>query len=141
MKKIILNLLRGNDAGFSMLELLLYSAIVGILVSIAVPKYNNAVALANTAKVQADLQSINTAIAMYQAEKGDYPSKLSDLSDYVMNIDKLEAPSGAIFLKDSGITRELSDAGYGLTEDNNEATYGGHTVDEFGNKSTSSAST
>lgn len=141
MKKIILNLLRGNNAGFSMLELLLYSAIVGILVSIAVPKYNNAVALANTAKVQADLQSINTAIAMYQAENGEYPGKLSDLSDYVMNIDKLEAPSGAIFLKGSGITSALSDSEYGLSDDKDEATYGGHTVDDFGNKSAAAAST
>lgn len=141
MRKIILNLLQGNNAGFSMLELLLYSAIVGILVSIAVPKYNNAVALANTAKVQADLQSINTAIAMYQAENGNYPSTLSDLSDYVMNIDKLEAPSGAVFLKDGGITRDLSEAGYGLSDDKDQATYGGHTVDDFGNKSTSSVST
>lgn len=120
-----------------MLELLLYSAIVGILVSIAVPKYNNAIAMANTAKIQADLQSLNTAIAMYQAENGVYPDSIGGLSDYVMNIDALEPPEGAVMLKEGGFTNNVSAKSYNLTTDKSEATYAGHRIGDFGTRSAS----
>lgn len=139
MMIFIKKLIYGKSGGFSMLELLLYSAIVGILVSIAVPKYNNAVAMANTAKVQADLQSLNTAIAMYQAENGSYPDTITDLFEYVMNVDKLEPPNGAVMLKESGLVNNITDGEYSLTTDKSEATYGGYSIGDFGNKSTSSS--
>lgn len=136
MKNFIKGFIYGSSRGFSMLELLLYSAIVGILVSMAVPRYNNAVAMANTAKVQADLQSLNTAIAMYQAETGDYPDEIANLSDYIMNIDELEPPAGAVILKEGGVTNSISAGTYGLTTDKREATYAGHSIIDFGNRNT-----
>ena len=80
--------LRKAEEGFSMLELLIYVGIVGVIVSFAVPKYNNAVAMANTAKIQADLQAIDAAITMYQLQNGSNPDDIAnDLSEYITHSD------------------------------------------------------
>ena len=66
---------RGQE-GFTLLELLIVMSILGILAVVAIPKFNQSIELANTSKVQLDLNTLNTAITLYQAEKGDYPSDL-----------------------------------------------------------------
>ncbi|QJW48929.1 hypothetical protein HA075_05735 [bacterium BFN5] len=45
-------------------------AILGILAAIAVPRFADSTALANTAKASADLRSLDSAISMYQASNG-----------------------------------------------------------------------
>ena len=39
-----------NEHGFSMLELLVYIGIVGVIAAFAVPRYTNTMAMANTEK-------------------------------------------------------------------------------------------
>ncbi|MDR3559854.1 MAG: type II secretion system protein [Negativicutes bacterium] len=64
-----------SQKGFTLVELLAVIAIIGILVAIAVPKFSNATTSANTAKVAADLRTIDSAIAMYAATySGVYPT-------------------------------------------------------------------
>ena len=51
-----------NQRGFATLEVILMVMVIGILASIAVPRFSNVTASANTAKIQADLATIDTAI-------------------------------------------------------------------------------
>ena len=60
-----------NQRGFATLEVILMVMVIGILASIAVPRFTNVTTRANTAKIQADLSTIDTAIAVYQMEQGD----------------------------------------------------------------------
>jgi general secretion pathway protein G len=53
-----------NQKGFTLVELVVVIAIVGILAAIAVPKFTSATESANGAKVLADLRTIDSAIAM-----------------------------------------------------------------------------
>ena len=50
-----------NQRGFATLEVILMVMVIGILASIAVPRFNAVTTAANTAKIQADLSTIDTA--------------------------------------------------------------------------------
>ncbi len=121
-----------NESGFSMLELLVYIGIVGVIVAFAVPRYTNTMAMANTAKIQSDLQTLDAAITMYQLHNGANPADITvDLDEYVAHLDRLTPPKGKCILKDGGIV-DITATEYALASSGEEAQFQGHTVDEFG---------
>ena len=123
---------RKQEQGFSMLELLVYVGIVGIIVSFAIPRYTNAVAMANTAKIKSDLQTLDAAITMYQLQTGKNPANISgDLAEYVAHADRLKPPAGKCLLKSGGVM-EITVAEYVIAEGGEEAGLQGHTLDDFG---------
>lgn len=123
-----------NEGGFSMLELLVYIGIVGVVIAFAVPRYTNTMAMANTAKIQSDLQTLDAAITMYQLQNGANPTDITaDLDDYVAHLDRLSPPAGKCILKDGSIV-DITAEEYVLASSGEEAQFQGHTVDEFGRK-------
>lgn len=56
-----------SQKGFTLVELMVVIAILGILAAIAVPRFSDSTTLANTAKVAADLRTIDSAIGMFLA--------------------------------------------------------------------------
>lgn len=130
--KLIKSRLIKNEAGFSMLELLVYVGIVGVIAAFAVPRYVNTMAMANTAKIQSDLQTLDAAITMYQLQNGANPTNIAaDLDDYVAHLDRLSPPAGKCILKDGGVV-DITAEEYALADGGEEAQLQGHTVDEFG---------
>ena len=78
----MLNLFRKrltNRKGFTLVELLVVIAIIGVLAAIAIPKFTDATNSAKIAKIQADLRSIDSTIAIYQAKNGSAPADLAAL--------------------------------------------------------------
>ncbi len=72
--------LRNNfkcQKGFTLVELMVVIAVIGILVAIAVPKFTSASATARGAKVQADLRTVDSAIAIAIA-RGTYTAGSGD---------------------------------------------------------------
>lgn len=64
-----------NKKGFTLVELVVVIAVLGLLSSIAVPRFTSSRQNAERAAVEANLRTIESAITMYEAQEGD----LSDL--------------------------------------------------------------
>lgn len=77
-----------KDAGFTLIELMIVMAIIGILMMIAVPRFNAAVTQAREAVLKEDLHVMREAIASYTMDKEKAPQSLDDLvqSGYLKSI-------------------------------------------------------
>lgn len=67
--------------GFTLLELIVVLAILGIIVSIALPAYRDATRRAREAVLKENLQRMREAIDEYYTDRDEYPPTLRDLVD------------------------------------------------------------
>ena len=118
-----------NQRGFATLEVILMVVVIGILASVAVPRFTDVTTKANTAKIQADLTTIDTAIQMYymDGKKNDELSLDKLKADkYLMDVPT--PPTGKAFIgKDKEHT--ISATKYEIKDD--RATLDGKNAGEF----------
>ena len=92
----MLNLLRKakNQKGFTLVELMVVVVIIGILVAIAVPVYNNIQGTAAEKAHKANIRTIQSAVMMYQTENDT--SNTPSINDLVPDFlaEWPEAPKG-----------------------------------------------
>lgn len=70
---------KNNELGFTLLELMIVMAIMGILVAIAAPNLKQSIVRAREAVLREDLFQMREAIDQYYADNGKYPDVLADL--------------------------------------------------------------
>jgi general secretion pathway protein G len=79
---------RRQDAGFTLMELMIVMAIIGILATLAIPSFVGAMKSAREAVLREDLHVMRAAIDSYTMDKQKAPQSLDDLieSGYLRSV-------------------------------------------------------
>ena len=104
-------LIRNNQKGFTLIELMIVVAIIGILAAIAIPNFMQYQLKAKSAEAKTNLGSIKTAQEAYKAERDVYVTCTASPAASVPNSAKVAwvdaggfatigfAPSGEVYYK------------------------------------------
>jgi general secretion pathway protein G len=104
---------RKQDAGFTLIELMIVMAIIGVLAVVAIPSFVGAIKQAREAVLKEDLHVLRAAIDSYTMDKQKAPQSLDDL---VQEGYLKEVPQDPITRsKDSWVT-DSSDAMHSLDQ-------------------------
>lgn len=87
---------RAGNGGFTLIELMIVVAIIGILAAIAVPKFTDLINKSREGTTKGNLATVRSAIRVYYADtEGEYPS--DNLASLTVNAKYLkEIPSARI---------------------------------------------
>ncbi|MGB9792531.1 MAG: competence type IV pilus major pilin ComGC [Thermacetogeniaceae bacterium] len=83
----MLNLRRqlGNEKGFTMIEMMVVLIIIAVLIAGGIKFYTGYIENSRVTKAKAQISTMQAALDAYFADKGKYPSTLSELIDAGIN--------------------------------------------------------
>lgn len=70
---------RNGSMGFTLIELLLVMAIIGLLLTVALPRYFGSLAKSKDIALQENLKVLRVSLDKFYADKGHYPETLEEL--------------------------------------------------------------
>lgn len=77
VKQVILNHIKLRSAGFTLIEILIVIAIIGVLVGAFITILNpaNQLRISRDARRKSDLKQIQAGLELYRSDRGDYPAE------------------------------------------------------------------
>jgi general secretion pathway protein G len=76
--------MKNRQSAFTLLEIMLVVAIIGVLLAAAIFKMSPALGVAKETRTRADIQAIRTMLLSYNGTNGTYPESLSALVPRLM---------------------------------------------------------
>jgi prepilin-type N-terminal cleavage/methylation domain-containing protein len=72
---------RSRNAGFTLIELMIVVAIIGILAAIAIPKFANLIRKSSEGSLKGNIGSVRSALSIYYGDmEGQFPTDLASLT-------------------------------------------------------------
>ena len=68
------------QTGFTLIELMIVVAIIGILAAIAIPKFSNSSQRSKESSLRANLKLVRNAIDLFRADTGAFPATMAGLT-------------------------------------------------------------
>lgn len=135
--------------GFTLIELVVVIAILGILAGIAIPRFLDATATARGAKILADMRTIDSAAVIYNAKTGVLPTESAQLTESVDGMGSAAhyqllatwptPPSGtAKITNNQNVEVDITPSATSYVISGGRATLGGNNVDQLLSTGTSS---
>ena len=103
------------EKGFTLIELMIVVAIVGILAAVALPAYSNYTARAYSSEALGVAQGYKTAVIEYHAANGVYPANLAAINKATIATEVID--SIALGTSDGVITVNMAAVGGFATDD------------------------
>lgn len=99
------------EKGFTLIELMIVIAVIGILAAIALPRFGSVKSTANQARAESEMKNIQTALEMYYSKHEAYP----DTGEELQNIEGIDS---SVITKYSG--GGSNGSGYTPADDNGD---------------------
>jgi len=92
-----MHMTKAKKSGFTLIELMIVVAIIGILAAIAIPKFADLIRKSGEGASKGNLGSVRSALSIYYGDmEGQYPDRMSSLTvggKYLANVPNAKTPN------------------------------------------------